>query len=155
MKTDQLQKPAPIFAQIVSLAIGRLKKRLQHYYQKAYPDSGEIIRRMIDEEEAKAWEISFFPHLILPDLVDARIGKLGLQPDETRYDTAGLSSEFHYARNAEDRFRFMRVVKLVLRRPYPFVAMALLILLGAHLSKDRYPGRVRRLAVHRPLARSL
>jgi hypothetical protein len=94
MKTDQLQKPAPIFAQIVSLAIGRLKKRLQHYYQKAYPDSGEIIHLIIDEEEAKAWEISFFPHLILPDLVDARIGNLGLQPDETRHDTAGLSHDF-------------------------------------------------------------
>lgn len=80
MKTDQLQKPAPIFAQIVSLAIGRLKKRLQRYYQKAYPDSGEIIHLIIDEEEVKAWEISFFPHLILPDLVNARIGKLGLQP---------------------------------------------------------------------------
>jgi hypothetical protein len=95
MKTDQPQEPAPIFAQIVSLAIGRLKKRLRRYYQKAYPDSGEIIRRMIDEEEAKAWEISFFPHLILPDLVDARIGKLGLQLDETRHNTAGLSPD-HY-----------------------------------------------------------
>jgi hypothetical protein len=94
MKTDQLQKPAPIFAQIVSLAIGRLKKRLQRYYQKAYPDSGEIIHLIIDEEEAKAWEISFFPHLILPDLVDAHIGNLGLQPDETRHDTAGLSHDF-------------------------------------------------------------
>jgi hypothetical protein len=94
MKIDQLQEPAPIFAQMVSLAIGRLKKRLQRCYQKAYPDSGEIIRRMIDEEEAKAREISFFPHLILPDLVDAGIGKLGLRPDETRHDTAGLSPEF-------------------------------------------------------------
>ena len=94
MKTDQPQEPAPIFAQMVSVALGRLKKRLQRYYKKAYPDSGEIIHRMIDEEEAKAWEISFFPHLILPDLVDARIGKLGLQPAETRHDTAGLSHDF-------------------------------------------------------------
>jgi hypothetical protein len=94
MITDQPQEPAPIFAQIVSLAIGRLKKRLQRYYQKAYPDSGEIIRRIIDEEGAKAWEISFFPHLILPDLVDAGIGKLGLQPDQKRHDTAGRSPEF-------------------------------------------------------------
>jgi|ERR1700741_791812 hypothetical protein len=94
MKTDQPQEPAPIFPLIVSVALDRLKKRLRRYYQKAYPDSGEIIRRMIDEEEAKAWEISLFPHLILPDLVDARIGKLGLQPAETRHDTAGLSPEF-------------------------------------------------------------
>lgn len=94
MKTDQLQEPAPIFAQIVSLAIGRLKKRLKRYYQKAYPDSGETIHLIIDEEEARAWEISFFPHLILPDLVDARIGKLGLQPGETRHGTGGLSHDF-------------------------------------------------------------
>jgi hypothetical protein len=33
----------------------------------------------------------------------------------------------------------MWIVKLVLRRPNPLVAMALLILLGGHLSKDRYP----------------
>jgi hypothetical protein len=106
MKTDQPQEAAPIFGPIVSLAIGRLKKRLQRYYQKAYPDSGEIIRRMIDEEEAKAWEISFFPHLILPDLVDARIGKLGLQPDETRHDTAGLSPEFTTSEMPKAAFAF-------------------------------------------------
>ena len=94
MKTDQPQETAPLFAQMVSVALGRWKKRLQHYYQKAYPDSGEIIHLIIDEEEAKAWEISFFPHLILPDLVDARIGNLGLQPDETHHDTAGLSHDF-------------------------------------------------------------
>jgi hypothetical protein len=85
MKTDQPQERAPTFAQMVSTALGRLKKRLQRYYQKAYPDSGEILHRMIDEEEAKAREISFFPHLFLPDLVDERIRKLGLRyPDGVR-----------------------------------------------------------------------
>ena len=80
MKTDQLQEPASLFPKMVSVALGRLKKQLQHDYQKAYPDSGEIIHLVLDEEEAKACEISFFPHLILPDLVDARIAQLGLQP---------------------------------------------------------------------------
>ena len=80
MKTDQLQEPASLFPKMVSVALGRLKKQLRHDYQKAYPDSGEIIHLVLDEEEAKAWEISFFPHLILPDLVDARIAQLGLQP---------------------------------------------------------------------------
>ena len=80
MKTDQLQEPAALFPKMVSVALGRLKKQLQHDYQKTYPDSGEIIHLVLDEEEAKAWEISFFPHLILPDLVDARIAQLGLQP---------------------------------------------------------------------------
>jgi hypothetical protein len=94
MKTDQLHEPAPLFAQMVSVALGRLKKRLQRNYQKAYPDSGEIIHLIIDEVEAKAWKISFFPHLILPVLVDARIGKLGLEPAQTRHDTGGLSHDF-------------------------------------------------------------
>ena len=94
MKTDQLQDPAPLFPKMVSVALGRLKKQLLHDYRKAYPDSGEIIQLVLDEEEAKAWEISFFPHLILPDLVDARIAKLGLQPAETRQDTTGLSHDF-------------------------------------------------------------
>ena len=80
MKTDQPQEPAALFPKMVSIALGRLKKQLQHDYQKAYPDSGEIIHLVLDEEEAKACEISFFPHLILPDLVDARIAQLGLQP---------------------------------------------------------------------------
>ena len=79
MKTDQLQEPAALFPKMVSVALGRLKKQLQHDYRKAYPDSGEIIHLVLDEEEAKAWEISFVPHLILPDLVDARLAKLGLQ----------------------------------------------------------------------------
>jgi hypothetical protein len=94
MKTDQSHETAPLFAQMVSAALRRLKKRLKRYYQKAYPDSGEIIDLIIGEEEAAAWEISFFPHLILPDLVDARIGKLGLQPADTRHDTADFSHDF-------------------------------------------------------------
>jgi hypothetical protein len=96
MKTDQLHDPdpAPLFPKLVSGALGQLKKRLEEVYLEAYPDSGEIIHLVLDEEEAKAWKISFFPHLILPDLVEARIGKLGLQPAETRHDTAGLSHDF-------------------------------------------------------------
>jgi hypothetical protein len=93
MKTDKLQETAPLFDQMVSVAIGRWKKRLQRYYLRAYPDSGEIIDHIINEEEAKAREISFFPHLILPDLVDARIRKLGLQPAVARHDMVGLSHD--------------------------------------------------------------
>jgi hypothetical protein len=108
MKTDQLHEPAPLFAQMVSVALGRLKKRLQRNYQKAYPDSGEIIHLIIDEEEAKAWKISFFPHLILPDLVDARIGKLGLEPAQTRHDTAGLSHDFTTSETPKTAFALCR-----------------------------------------------
>ena len=94
MKTDKQLEPAPLFAQMVSAALGRWKKQLRCYYLRSYPDSGEIIDHIINEEEAKAWEISFFPHLILPDLVDARIRKLGLQPHETRHGAAALSPKF-------------------------------------------------------------
>src|SRR5262245_14625310 len=96
MKTDQLhdQDPAPLFPQMVSVALGRLKKRLRHNYQKAYPHSGEIIQLVLNEAEAKAREISLFPHLILPDLVEADFAKLGLQPAHTRHDATGLSHDF-------------------------------------------------------------
>ena len=55
MKTDQLQEPAALFPKMVSVALGRLKKQLLHDYRKAYPNSGEIIQLVLDEEEAKAW----------------------------------------------------------------------------------------------------
>ena len=98
MQTDQMQEPAPLFPKTVSLALGRLKKRLQHDYQKAYPDSGQIIHLVLDEEEAKAQQLSFFPHLIFPDLVDAHFAELGLQPAETRRGTASPSRDFGKAR---------------------------------------------------------
>ena len=102
MKTDQLldqdQAPAPSFPEIVSIALHRLKKRLQRHYQKAYPDSGQIINLILDEEEARAQQLSFFPHLIFPDLVDAHFAELGLQPAETRRDTAYPSRDFGKAR---------------------------------------------------------
>jgi hypothetical protein len=100
MKTDQLldQDPAPSFPKMISIALGRLKKRLQRHYQKAYPDSGEIINLVLDEEEAKAQQLTFFPHLIFPDLVDARFAKLGLQPAETRRDSASPSHHFRTTR---------------------------------------------------------
>ena len=104
MKTDQLQEPASLFPKMVSLALGRLKKQLQHDYQKAYPDSGEIIHLVLDEEEAKAQQLSFFPHLIFPDLVDAHFARLGLQPAETRRDTASPSRDFGKARMSKTAF---------------------------------------------------
>jgi len=62
-------------------AVSKLKKRLQQQYEQIYPDLGEIIRYVIEEEEANAWSLSpIFPHLVLPDLVEAHIRQLGLQP---------------------------------------------------------------------------
>lgn len=78
MKTDtQLE---PVFLQTISVAVAQLKQRLQRDYEQAYPDLREIIHLVLDEEEANAWELSLFPHLLLPDLVEAHITNLNLHP---------------------------------------------------------------------------
>ena len=80
MKTDQPKNPAAVFLQTIAVAVAQLKQRLQHDYEQAYPNLREVIRLVLDEEEAKAWELTLFPHLLLPDLVDERIANLDLQP---------------------------------------------------------------------------
>lgn len=85
MKTDQQLEPA-VFLQTVTAAVSDLKTRLQDDYEQAYPDLREIIHLVLDEEETKAWELSLFPHLLLPDLVEAHIEKLNLQPAETKHE---------------------------------------------------------------------
>ena len=87
MKTDQYQDPTAVFPQIVTNAVSKLKNRLQQEYEQIYPDLGDLVRIVLDEEEAKAWDLSF-PHLFLPDLVEAHITQLGLQPAHSRYDNA-------------------------------------------------------------------
>ena len=84
MKTDT--QPKPVFLQTVSVALRQLKQRLQQDYEQAYPDLREIIHLVLDEEETEAWELSLFPHLLLPDLVEAHIEKLNLRPVDTRHD---------------------------------------------------------------------
>src|SRR6267143_3205560 len=85
MQTEQQPETASlVFLQTVSAAVTQLKQRLQQDYEQVYPGLGEIIHLILDEEEAKAWELSSFPHLFLPDLVEAHVAKLGLQPAATR-----------------------------------------------------------------------
>jgi hypothetical protein len=72
------------FLQNLPRAVSKLKNRLQRDYEQAYPGLRDLIRIVLDEEEAKAWDLSSFPHLFLPDLVEAHIAQLGLQP--VRYD---------------------------------------------------------------------
>jgi len=94
MKTDH-QSDTTVFLQTVSVAIAHLKQQLQHDYEQAYPDLREIIHLVLDEEEAKAWELSAFPHLFLPDLVDAHVEKLNLQPAETKHDALFAPPHFN------------------------------------------------------------
>ena len=87
MKTDQQPEPTTtVFLQTVSVAIAQLKQELQRDYEQAYPDLREIVHLVLDEEETKAWELSLFPHLLLPDLVEAHIEKLNLQPAATKHE---------------------------------------------------------------------
>ena len=87
MKTDQQIEPATaVFLQTVSVAIAQLKQQLQHDYEQAYPDLREIVHLVLDEEETKARELSLFPHLLLPDLVEAHIANLNLRPVETKHE---------------------------------------------------------------------
>src|SRR6266699_2288752 len=86
MKTDQqLELTAAVFLQNLPRAVSKLKNRLQRDYEQAYPGLGDLVRIVLDEEEAKAWELSF-PHLLLPDLVEAHIAQLKLEPADTRPD---------------------------------------------------------------------
>jgi hypothetical protein len=94
MKPDKLTNPTTRFPNLVSRALTRLRQRLQQDYERAYPDLREIVHLVLDEEESKAWEMSSFPHLLLPDLVEAHIAKLNLQPAETRHDVRFLRRDF-------------------------------------------------------------
>jgi len=76
MKTEEHLEPRVVFIQRVTAAVSELKDHLQKDYERTYPGLGEIIRNVLDEEEAKAWELSFFPHLFLPDMVEAHIANL-------------------------------------------------------------------------------
>lgn len=87
MQTEQqLETATLVFLQAVSAAVTHLKQKLQQDYEQVYPELRDIIRLVLDEEEAKAWELSLFPHLLLPDLVEVHLAKLGLRPAETKHE---------------------------------------------------------------------
>jgi len=67
--------------------MAHLKERLQGDYDRAYPGLDEIIRLVIAEEEARAWNLSSFPYLLLPDLVETHLAQLGLPSGEPRPET--------------------------------------------------------------------
>ncbi len=79
MQTDQqLEENAVVLQTLTAGAVSGLKNRLQRNYEQAYPGLGNVIRIVLDEEEERAWDLSSFPHLFLPDLVEAHIERLGL-----------------------------------------------------------------------------
>src|SRR5437870_12926593 len=100
MKTDTQE----VFLQTVSVALAQLKQRLQQDYELAYPDLREIIHLVLDEDEANAWELSLFPHLLLPDLVEARLINLNLDPIETKHDDAFAPHGFNRIETGQSAF---------------------------------------------------
>ena len=102
MKTDI--QPNPVFLQTVSVALAQLKQRLQQDYEHAYPNLREIVQLILDEEEAKAWELSLFPHLLLPDLVEAHITNLNLHPVETKHDDVSARHGFNRIETGQPAF---------------------------------------------------
>jgi hypothetical protein len=101
MKTDH--QPEAGFLRTITRAVSKLKNRLQRDYEEAYPGFADIIRIVLDEEEAKAWELSF-PHLLLPDLVEAHIVQLGLKPAESRHENFFTERDFTHLQNQQPAF---------------------------------------------------
>lgn len=84
---------SPEFIQRVVAALAYVKRQMQREYEQAYPSLREIIHLVLDEEETSAWELSLFPHLIFPDLVELHIATLRLEPVH--------HGEFHHLREAD------------------------------------------------------
>jgi hypothetical protein len=105
MKADQQPEPTTtVFLQTVSVAVVQLKQQLQRDYEQAYPDLREIVHLVLDEEETKAWELSLFPHLLLPDLVEAHIAQLNLRPADTRHDDVFAPHHFNRIDNQQPAY---------------------------------------------------
>jgi hypothetical protein len=103
MQTDRQSEANAAFLQTITRAVSKLKNRLQRDYEQVYPHFPDIIRIVLDEEEAKAWELSF-PHLLLPDLVEAHIAQLGLKPAESRDENVFTARDFTQIQNQQPAF---------------------------------------------------
>jgi hypothetical protein len=96
MKTDQHHEPTrTVFLQTVSVAVAQLKQQLQSDYEQTYPELREIIHLVLDEEESRAWDLTLFPHLLLPDLVEAHVERLNLRPADTKHEDVLTPDHFH------------------------------------------------------------
>lgn len=103
MKTDPQPNAAVVFLQKVSIAIAQLKRQLQQDYEQAYPALREIIHLVLDEEETRAWRLSTFPHLLFPDLVEAHIANLNLQPAEMKHEDISAVHRFAECSHAKQK----------------------------------------------------
>ena len=95
MKTDQPNQSAAVFLQTASTAVAQLKERLQQDYQQAYPDLGQLIHIVLEEEEARAWDLTLFPHLVLPDLVETHLASLNMHSTKTNQGDVFAAHDFN------------------------------------------------------------
>jgi hypothetical protein len=79
METNRGLSVTPDFYKTVKLAVARLKKQLQHDCERAYPELRDAVPFILDQEEKRAWELSSFPHLLLPILFEAQMASLCMQ----------------------------------------------------------------------------
>jgi hypothetical protein len=80
-RTDSPADALKAFPEKLAGAVADLKNRLQAHHERNHPAQTGLVRRAIAEAEARAWELSSFPHLFLPELVEARLAELvALQP---------------------------------------------------------------------------
>jgi hypothetical protein len=107
MQTDQQPEASAVFLQALTGAVSDLKNRLQHDYEQAYPGLGNVIRIVLDEEEERARDLSSFPHLFLPDLVEAHMERLGLQPMSTRHDNLLAPHSFTETQNHQPALAYV------------------------------------------------
>ena len=83
--TETLPQTVAVFPTAIAIAVSKLKTRLQRDYEKTYPELRDIVHLVLDEEETNAWKLTPFPHLLLPDLVEAHVVRLNLQPANTAH----------------------------------------------------------------------
>jgi len=107
MITDETTETVTVFLQNLPGAVSKLKNRLQRNYEQIYPGLRDLIRIVLDEEEAKAWELSLFPHLLLPDLVEAHIANLGLQLADRQHDNALAPHGFTETQNHQPAIAYV------------------------------------------------
>lgn len=66
---------APGFCRKLLSALAALKEELRQRYENVLPGRPGLVREIIAEAEALAWETPF-PHLFLPDFAELRLAKV-------------------------------------------------------------------------------
>jgi hypothetical protein len=107
MQTDQQPEANAVFLRTLTDAVSDLKNRLQQDYEQAHPGLGNVVRIVLDEEEERAWDLSSFPHLLLPDLVEAHMERLSLQPADTRHNDVLVPHSFGEIENYQPALAYV------------------------------------------------